>query len=116
MPSSPVRWLTLVQFIIFKFVVMTVFVIILAMFQGWAAKNSYKPNQCADVKVGFMHGFLLPAAFPGLLAGHDLPIYTSNNNGRNYKVGYILGLNSCGTVFFGLAYWGMGRSRRKTDQ
>jgi hypothetical protein len=116
MPSSPVRWLTLIQFIIFKFVVMTLFVFVLAIGQGWAARNTYKPEQCADFKVGLLHGFLMPAAFPGLLGGHDLPIYATNNNGRNYKVGYILGLNTCGSVFFGLAYWGMNRPRKKTNQ
>jgi hypothetical protein len=95
---------------------MTIYVMILAMCQGWATKNSYKPEQCADFKVGLMHGFLMPASFPGLLAGHDLPIYAPNNNGRDYKVGFILGLNGSGTVFFGMAYWGMGRPRKKQPQ
>jgi hypothetical protein len=111
--SSPVRGLTLIQFIIFKFIVMTAFVIALAYLQGWASKNSYKAENHADFKVGLLHGFLMPAAFPGLLGGHDLPIYAPNNSGRTYKIGYILGINTCGTLFFGLAFWGMGGPRRK---
>ena len=113
--ASPVRGLTLVQFIIVKFIVMTLFVLALAYLQGWASKSSYKPENCADFRMGIIHGILMPAAFPGLLAGHDLPIYAPNNTGRNYKIGYILGINTCGTVFFGVAYWGMSRPRRKTQ-
>jgi hypothetical protein len=109
--------LSLVQFIIFKFIVMTAFVFLLAWLQGWAAKNSYKPENCADFKMGIVHGILMPAAFPALIAGHNLPIYAPNNTGCNYKIGLLLGLNTCGTVFFGLAYWGMGsRPRRSTNQ
>jgi hypothetical protein len=106
--------LSLVQFIIFKFVVMSVFVALLASLQGWAAKSSYNPENCADFKMGFLHGVLLPAAFPALVAGHNLPIYAPNNTGCNYKIGLLLGLNSCGSVFFGLAYWGMGKRPKRS--
>jgi hypothetical protein len=112
--SSPIPGLTLLQFIIVKTILMAAFVGALVMLQGWASKSSYKPENYADFKMGIVHGILMPAAFPGLLAGHDLPIYAPNNSGRNYKIGYILGINACGTVFFGLAYWGMGQRRRKS--
>jgi hypothetical protein len=101
--------LTLWQFIVLKTILIFSFVALLAYLQGWASKSSYNPENQADFKMGILHGILMPAAFPGLLAGHDLPIYAPNNSGRNYKIGYILGINTCGTVFFGLAYWGMGR-------
>lgn len=115
-PRQPLG-LSLVQFIIFKFLVMSAFVALLAYLQGWAAKTSYNPENCADFKMGLLHGVLLPAAFPALVAGHNLPIYAPNNTGCNYKIGLLLGLNSCGSVFFGLAYWGMGkRSRPKAVQ
>ena len=110
--------LSLWQFIVLKFVVMSIFVAILGCLQGWAAKNSYKPEQCADFKVGLLHGVLMPASFPTLILGHDIPIYAPNNTGKNYKIGYLLGLNTCGSMFFGLAYWGMGKRhlpRRKED-
>jgi hypothetical protein len=111
-PRQPLG-LSLWQFIVFKFLVMSVFVAILAYLQGWAAKNSYKPEQCADFKVGLLHGILMPASFPTLIMGHDIPIYAPNNTGKNYKIGYLLGLNTCGSVFFGLAYWGMGKHPRR---
>ncbi len=41
---------------------------------------------------------------PSLLLGKDVPIYGSTNAGRSYKVGYIVGVNLCGLVFFGLAF------------
>ena len=47
----------------------------------------------------------MPAALPDLLGGKDVPIYAPNNEGRAYKIGYILGLNGCGTFFFGVAFW-----------
>jgi len=102
------------QFIVIKCLGMTLFVALLAMVQGWAAKNTYKPENFADFKIGMVHGILMPAAFPALLAGHDVPIYAPNNSGRNYKIGYILGINTGGTIFFAMAYWGMGRHRKKT--
>jgi hypothetical protein len=107
--------LSLWQFIVIKFTMMSIFVAILASLQGWAAKNSYKPEQCADFKVGLLHGFLMPASFPTLVMGHDIPIYAPNNTGKNYKIGYLLGLNSCGSLFFGLAYWGMGRPPKRNS-
>jgi len=104
--STPTRWrMTRRQFIIIKCLAMAVFVWVLANLQGWAAKNSYKPENVADFKMGILHGILMPAAFPALVAGHDMPIYASNNTGRNYKIGYILGLNTCGTMFFAIAFW-----------
>lgn len=84
---------------------MVVFVAVLAHLQGWAAKSSYKPENVAHFKMGIVHGILMPAAFPALIAGHDMPIYAPNNTGRNYKIGYILGINTCGTMFFAIAFW-----------
>lgn len=107
--------LTLWQFLVVKTVLISVFVAILVYLQGWASKSSYNPDNQADFKIGIVHGILMPAAFPGLLFGQDLPIYAPDNSGRNYKIGYILGINTCGTVFFGLAYWGMGRKPRKQN-
>ena len=103
--SSPPRRMTKLQFLIIKFVAMTVFVWVLADLQGWASKSSYNPENQANFKMGIVHGILMPAAFPGLMFGHDLPIYAPNNTGRNYKIGYILGINTCGTIFFAIAFW-----------
>ena len=50
-------------------------------------------------------------ALPSLVLGRDVEIYSPNNTGRLYKLGYIVGINLCGLVFFGSAFW---RPARKT--
>jgi hypothetical protein len=99
------RYFSLVKFIIIKFVAMTVLTIVLAALQGWAAPRFYKADRTAGFYTGLLEGALMPAALPGLLSGHDLPIYAPNNIGRGYNIGYILGINTCGTLFFGIAFW-----------
>jgi len=51
------------------------------------------------------HGALMPMALPALLMGRDVEIYAKNNSGRVYKLGYIAGINLCGLVVFGGAFW-----------
>ena len=46
-------------------------------------------------------GTVEPSAYPA----SAVPIFAQNNEGRIYKVGYIAGINLCGTLFFGLAFW-----------
>jgi hypothetical protein len=94
-----------VKVIIIKLVALTAITLALGFTQGWAAKRFYGPDYVAGFHTGLLEGALMPAALPGLLMGHDLPIYAANNEGRPYKIGYILGLNTCGTFFFGLAFW-----------
>ena len=77
----------------------------------WAAPRLYRPETRAGFWLGAVHGFLMPAALPSLLAGNDVPIFAINHTGRDYKLGYICGINLCGLVFFGLAF----RPQRKTS-
>jgi hypothetical protein len=67
---------------------------------------------------GLIHGALMPLAMPNLLVGHDVAIYATNNTGRTYKLGYALGVNLCGLIFFGFFYWRVGRwgKRRQTGE
>lgn len=58
---------------------------------------------------GMVHGALMPLALPNLLVGDDVTIYSTNNTGRYYKLGYIGGVNACGLIFFGYVFW---RGRR----
>jgi hypothetical protein len=51
----------------------------------------------------------MPLAWPTLLIGRDQSIYAIPNAGRTYKLGYSLGVNACGAVFFG---WFFTRLRR----
>ena len=96
---------SMIKFLILKFIGVTAFTAALAFLQAQASINTYRPDRQADIKMGVLHGILMPAALPGLFTGHDLPIYAPNNTGRGYKIGYILGINTCGTVFFGVVFW-----------
>jgi hypothetical protein len=79
-----------------------------ALIFGWVLKGSV-PHASASTPAGFasgvLHGAMMPAALPRLVIGQDIPIYASVNTGHSYKVGYTLGVNICGAVFFGIVYW-----------
>ena len=72
---------------------------------NWAEPRFYKTEQPAGFWLGTLHGALMPTALPCLLMGRDAPIFTANNTGRPYKIGYIAGINFCGLVFFGLSFY-----------
>jgi len=110
--SAPVRTAR-VKLIVTKVIALTLLTAALAVLQAWAAPRFYKPDRTAGFHTGLLEGALMPAALPGLLTGHDLPIYAPNNSGRAYNIGYILGINTCGTLFFGVAFWGISGPRRK---
>lgn len=54
---------------------------------------------------GMLQGALMPMAMPSLLVGRDVKIYAEHNTGRTYKLGYTAGVNACGALFFGYAFW-----------
>lgn len=80
---------------------------------GWAAPRLYRMEAPAGFWLGAVHGALMPVALPSLILGNDVPIYAAHGTGRSYKLGYIAGINLCGFVFFGLAFWKPGRSDRR---
>ncbi len=108
--SAPVRF-SKARFIIIKAIALTVLTLVLGFAQGWASSRCYKPDHVAGFHMGILHGILMPAAMPGLLMGQHLPIYAPNNSGRPYNIGYIFGINTCGTLFFGVAFWQPRRRR-----
>ena len=63
-----------------------------------------------------VHGALMPLAMPNLLVGNDVAIYAANNTGRTYKLGYSLGVNLCGLIFFGFFFWRVRQWRQKKRQ
>ena len=69
-----------------------------------AVPRLYRPENRAGFWLGTIHGFLMPAALPSLVEGENVPIFAANNTGRNYKLGYIAGINLCGLIFFGMAF------------
>lgn len=62
---------------------------------------------------GVLQGALMPCALPNLLVGNDVPIYAPNNTGRTYKLGYTVGVNGCGAIFFGVFFWRVSSWRRR---
>jgi hypothetical protein len=95
-----------------KIVALTLLGVALGCAQGWASSRCYKPDHVAGFHLGVLHGILMPAALPGLLLGNNLPIYAPNNCGRTYNIGFAVGVNCCGTLFFGISFW-QPRRRRK---
>lgn len=67
----------------------------------------------AGFKVGLLHGALMPCAFPLLLAGQNVQIYAELNTGHSYKLGYTMGVNGCGLIFFGFLFTRLARVRRR---
>jgi len=62
---------------------------------------------------GMVEGALMPMAWPNLLIGRDVAIYSTENVGVPYKLGYTAGVNGCGALFFGVLYWRFNRWRKK---
>ena len=84
------------------FFVLMAFVMGAAM--DWSARRS-RPDQPAGFWWGMLHGALMPAALPTLFFGKDVAIYAPHNSGIPYKLGYTMGVNGCGALFFGMAFW-----------
>ena len=84
---------------------------------GWFLNRSVGEADARAQRAGFgrgmLHGALMPGAMPMLLLGRDVVIYATNNNGRNYKLGYTFGVNACGALFFGGFYYRVSRWRKK---
>ena len=65
---------------------------------------------------GVLHGALMPCALPNLLVGKDVTIYAPLNTGRTYNLGYTVGVNGCGAIFFGVFFWRISRWRRRAQK
>ena len=93
-----------------------VLLVALAVAIGWALKRTTTAldydGTPAGIGRGILHGALMPLALPNLLVGQDVPIYSAQNTGVSYKLGYTLGVNVCGAIFFGGFYWRLSRARR----
>jgi hypothetical protein len=100
-----------------RLVVRVALIIVITYGFGWilnrSALNSDARSQAAGFGRGMLHGALMPGAMPSLLFGKDVVIYSANNNGRLYKLGYTFGVNACGAFFFGTFYFRISRWRKK---
>ena len=105
---APSRW---------NLVTRLVSILLLAFVIGWILNRvgqqlSHSPRPAGFVR-GLVQGALMPASMPNLLVGHDVVIYAVNNNGVFYKLGYTMGVNACGALFFGMFYWRLKRWRAR---
>ena len=86
---------------------------------AWGINRSAKVHGRSGRPAGFargvLHGALMPLAMPHLLLGNDVTIYAENNTGRNYKLGYTVGVNGCGMIFFGFLFWRLSRWRKQAQ-
>jgi hypothetical protein len=71
-----------------------------------------RSHQPAGFIRGMVQGALMPMSFPNLLVGNDVVIYSSQNTGVHYKLGYTLGVNVCGLIFFGFFFWRLRRLKK----
>jgi len=92
-----------------KGLVLLVVTLLLGWFYAWASPWAYPRERRAGFAHGLLHGALMPMALPSLVLGKDVEIFAAENSGRFYKLGYIVGINACGLVFFGSAFWRPGR-------
>lgn len=92
-------------------------IVVVASFVGWALNRSAQSIDRGTTPAGFglgvIHGAMMPCALPTLLWGRDVSIFASNNSGRVYKLGYTVGVNMCGALFFGFSYWRLGRWKKR---
>src|SRR5262245_36228752 len=75
------------------------FIIVAAVFgwvYAWASPKVFAKEVRAGFGHGVTHGALMPMALPSLVMGKDVEIFATNNSGRAYKLGYIVGVNICG--------------------
>jgi hypothetical protein len=68
--------------------------------------------QPAGFSRGVLQGALMPMSMPNLLVGRDVTIYSANNTGVGYKLGYTSGVNGCGALFFGFVFWRLNRWKK----
>src|SRR5262245_429796 len=92
-------------------------IVLLAFVIGWTlnqiSRRLDRSHRPAGFTRGLVQGAMMPAAMPNLLVGYDVAIYSPNNNGIFYKLGYTVGVNTCGAVFFGAFYWRVNRWRKE---
>ncbi len=104
MPATRFAGLTLFDWVK-KAVVFIAVTACLGWFYGWASPWAYPKDRPLSFGHGALHGALMPMALPSLVMGQNVDIFATNNNGKPYKIGYIVGINVCGLLVFGSAFW-----------
>lgn len=83
-----------------------------ALLIAWACGAAMRADARLETPPGFfrglLHGGMMPVAWPTLLVGQDQDIYAARNAGRSYKLGYSMGVNLSGLIFFGWLFLTVG--------
>jgi hypothetical protein len=111
MTSSATRILKRVGVIIVRLAVLVCLAALLGWFLNHVAAGMQKTARPAGFARGMLQGALMPMALPNLLVGKDVTIYSENNTGVSYKLGYTAGVNLCGAIFFGFLYFRIRKLR-----
>jgi hypothetical protein len=114
MPLSHLRpWPLRLLRILFRVVI----IVMIGFSFGWLLNCVHatfeKRAEPAGFSRGVLQGALMPMTMPNLIFGHDVAIYAANNTGRTYKLGYTVGVNGCGLIFFGIFFWRLRRLRKE---
>ena len=96
-PGSTKKWM-------FLGLRMVLIGILFGWFYAWASPRFYPSKAGSKFLYGVMHGALMPMALPSLVLGQDVTIYAQEKTTRSYKLGYTVGINLCGLVFFGFLF------------
>src|SRR3954447_3351750 len=107
-PRKIPRWLS--------FIIKLGCLLALGLTVGWTlnriSDSMERSGRPAGFERGLIQGLLMPMALPNLVMGKDVNIYSPVNTGRKYKLGYTLGVNVCGLVFFSYAFWRVKQFRK----
>jgi hypothetical protein len=111
--APPLNWWQRIIRRIFSFLL---FAAIIGCIVNATIRVSNKSSGPAGFGRGVLHGALMPAALPNLIVGNDVSIYAPNNTGRTYKLGYTIGVNGCGAIFFGVFFLRLRRWRKQAKR
>ncbi|MCC7373122.1 MAG: hypothetical protein IT581_00590 [Verrucomicrobiales bacterium] len=106
MPTDTPRRRAWIRTVVARVARLALTLVALSLFYEWASPWAYPKDRSVGLGHGALHGAMMPMALPALLLGRDVPIYSDNNAGRWYKIGYIAGINLCGMLVFGSAFLG----------
>jgi len=88
--------------------------VIIGTLLNYISRSLERSARPAGFTRGVLQGILMPMSMPNLLVGRDVTIYSQNNTGVSYKLGYTAGVNGCGAIFFGVLFWRLHRLRKGT--
>ena len=107
--AAPAPW----KKIAFRLVILLVIATVIGWTLNHISASMHENAAPAGFRRGMIQGALMPMAMPNLLFGRDVIIYSTNNTGISYKLGYTAGVNSCGALFFGFFFWRVNRWRKQ---